>query len=153
MPKSAASVVASWKVHDLLYVTPPNMNDDWFWLHAALTKDALVVSNDELRDHHFQMLAPRGFARWKDRHRVRFRFGPWEGMDGLGEVRRRAVHLTFPDPYSRRIQRVANGLVVPLPLRGDEHRFLDGRHNADDNATPHEETYLCLRPFRPSTSE
>jgi len=28
------------------------------------------VSNDEMRDHIFQLLAPRYFLRWKQRHQV-----------------------------------------------------------------------------------
>ena len=42
------------------------MNDDWFWIHAALyCPGALFVSNDEMRDHYLQMLAPRSFLQWK----------------------------------------------------------------------------------------
>jgi hypothetical protein len=96
-----------------------------------------VVTNDEMRDHHFQMLAPRFFLRWKERHQVHFDFGEWK--DGT-----RSALLKYPERYSRRIQRVANGLVVPLPKRGDEHRYLDGIHVAQDD--PDEETYLCIRP-------
>jgi hypothetical protein len=51
----------------------------------------------------------------------------------------------FPVAYSRRIQRVEDGLVVPLAKRGDENRFLDGVHVASDDE-PAEETYLCIRP-------
>ncbi len=36
----------------------------------------MVVTNDEMRDHHFQMLSHRSFLRWKERHCVRFRIGP-----------------------------------------------------------------------------
>jgi ribonuclease P protein 3 len=83
------------------------------------------------------MLAPRSFLRWKERHQVHFDFGEWK--DG-----KRAALLFYPEMYSRRIQRVANGFAVPLPKRGDEHRYLDGTHVAHDD--PVEETYLCIRP-------
>lgn len=144
MPKWALPIVASWDQAGLLYRTPTGMNDDWFWLHAALWsgRDTLVLTNDEMRDHHFQMLAPRSFLRWKDRHQVHFKFGNWEKGP-----KQRQVHLTYPDVYSRRIQRVEDGLVVPLAKCGDEHRFLDGSHVATENE-PEEETYLCIRPRR-----
>jgi len=138
MPEWSVPIVESWS--NVLYSTPSGMNDDWFWLHAALWsgRETLVVTNDEMRDHHFQMLAPRSFLRWKERHQIHFHF---EWVEG-----KRVVELTYPERYSRRIQRVANdGLVVPLPKRGDEHRYLDGTHVAEDDH-PDEETYLCIRP-------
>jgi pentatricopeptide repeat protein len=136
-PAWAMSICKSWE--NVTFRTPSGMNDDWFWLHAALYsgRETLVITNDEMRDHHFQMLAPRSFLRWKERHQVHFDFGEWK--DGA-----RAALLTYPEIYSRRIQRVANGLVVPLPKRGDEHRYLDGTHVAQDDNE--EETYLCIRP-------
>ena len=52
--------------------------------------------------------------------------------------------LSYPDIYSRRIQRLGEDcFVVPLPKRGDENRFLDGTHEADES-TPIEETYVCI---------
>jgi ribonuclease P protein 3 len=30
-----------------------------------------VVTNDQMRDHHFCMLAPRFFLKWRERHQVR----------------------------------------------------------------------------------
>mmetsp|Transcript_21229 Transcript_21229/g.26789 ORF Transcript_21229/g.26789 Transcript_21229/m.26789 type:complete len:112 (+) Transcript_21229:2-337(+) len=97
----------------------------------------MVLSNDLMRDHHFQMLAHRSFLRWRERHQIYFDFGGWDGD-------KRKVLLTKPDVYSRRMQRVDGiGLCIPLPKRGDENRFLDGSHEADDS-TPIEETYACI---------
>ena len=55
---------------------PVSMNDDWYWLHAAVASGAQcrVVSNDELRDHHFAMMGLRAFLHWKERHIVHFDF-------------------------------------------------------------------------------
>jgi hypothetical protein len=97
-----------------------------------------VLTNDLLRDHHFQMVASRSFLRWRERHQVFFDFGKWKGSH-------REVLLKFPDPYSRRIQRVLDGLVIPLPKQGDENRYLDGAFVADTNVSE-EEMYLCIRP-------
>jgi pentatricopeptide repeat protein len=142
VPREFESLVRRWREEKVLYQTPPGMNDDWFWMHVALARPGtLMLTNDEMRDHHFQMLAPRSFLRWKERHQVHFSLGEW-----LPGKHRRKVIFTNPDPYSRRVQRVADGLVVPLPKRGDDKRFMDGVFAADDEDTPVEETYLCLRP-------
>lgn len=33
-----------------------------------------MVTNDEMRDHHFRMLSPRWFNRWKERNQIHFSF-------------------------------------------------------------------------------
>ena len=150
MPEKYLPLQREWEQQGILYRTPAGMNDDWFWLHAALKHRTLVLTNDEMRDHHFQMLAPRVFLRWKERHQVHFSFGDWNRAtwDGASNGRRgRQVELEFPAVYSRRVQRVENGLVIPLIKRGDENRFLDGSHVADEDE-PVEETYLCIRPMK-----
>ncbi|KAL7545486.1 hypothetical protein ACHAWF_008837, partial [Thalassiosira exigua] len=149
-----------------VYRTPGGMNDDWYWMHAALLsgggedcerngggerngeRGVMVVSNDEMRDHHFQMLARDSFAKWKERHRIRFDFG--RGPE-------RMVRLRYPNVYSRRIQRVegegrggdgsaaGEAIAIPLPKRGDEGRFADGVHVADDEGVPVEETYVVIQ--------
>ena len=144
MPKWASPIAEKWKGLGVLYCTPAGSNDDWFWMHAALCcgRDTLVISNDEMRDHHFQMLAYRSFLRWKERHQVHFSFGEW-----TKDCKRRQVELTYPDVYSRRIQRLNEfSLVIPLPKRGDKNRFLDGTHEADE-MYPMDETYvyICLK--------
>jgi pentatricopeptide repeat protein len=143
MPDKYRPLQERWEREKLLYKSPRGMNDDWFWLHAAYSYKSLVVTNDEMRDHHFQMLAPRTFLRWKERHHIHFDFGDWTTDEG--EQRQREVKLAWPEPYSRRIQRVDNGLVIPLAKQGDGKRFMDGAHVACDDE-PVEETYLCIRP-------
>jgi len=165
VPRKFQNLVQSWQSAGQLYTTPFGMNDDWFWLQAALHWKCLFVTNDEMRDHFFQMLAPRSFVSWKERHQVHFSFGDWvrrspdpsqeQQQQNQQSTRSRQVLLQYPEPYSRRIQRIAppdngnkdqpptTGLVIPLPKQGDENRFLDGKH-VDDSA-PTEELYLCIR--------
>jgi hypothetical protein len=96
-------------------------------------RGTMVLSNDLMRDHHFQMLAHRSFLRWQERHQVRF------DIEGG-----RKVLLEYPDVYSRRIQKLDDkSLVIPLPKQGDENRFLDGCHEADESV-PQEEAYVCI---------
>ncbi|KAL3776479.1 hypothetical protein HJC23_009278 [Cyclotella cryptica] len=143
-----------------VYRTPGGMNDDWYWMHAALLHGGknnspspppvLAVTNDEMRDHHFQMLAQGSFLRWKERHQIHFDFGAWNKRLG-----RREVLLRYPSAYSRRIQRLKTdddtgnhgeeeAIVIPLPKKGDEGRYVDGVHDADESA-PEEETYVVIR--------
>lgn len=43
-----------------------------YWMYAAVAAGhkGFMVSNDEMRDHIFQLLAPRYFHKWKQRHQV-----------------------------------------------------------------------------------
>lgn len=54
------------------FVTPYGSNDDWYWMYAAVAagSQGRLISNDEMRDHVFQLLAPRYFYKWKQRHQV-----------------------------------------------------------------------------------
>ena len=156
LPPWAGPILRRWDGNEppyhrlTVYRTPHGMNDDWFWMHAALTNggkkgapSVLAITNDEMRDHHFQMLAQGSFLRWKERHRVRFDFGAWNDR-----LQRREVLLRYPNKYSRRIQRVDDGrggaFVIPLPMKGDEGRYVDGVHVEDERASE-EETYVVVR--------
>ncbi|XP_047330674.1 proteinaceous RNase P 1, chloroplastic/mitochondrial-like [Impatiens glandulifera] len=67
-------LVEKWKNADALFSTPTGSNDDWYWLYAAIKYKCLIVTNDEMRDHLFQLLGNDFFPRWKERHQVRFSF-------------------------------------------------------------------------------
>jgi hypothetical protein len=179
-PDWAYPIIQSWDSNQVpynrltVYRTPTGMNDDWFWMHAALIhgggdsssggggdgvekttssyqQSILAITNDEMRDHHFQMLAEGSFLRWKERHQVHFDFGSWNK-----ELQRRDVLLQYPSSYSRRIQRVerdhddddgdgtSDAFVIPLPKKGDERRFADGLHVAEDGV-PDEEMYIVIQ--------
>ncbi|KAI7987387.1 hypothetical protein LOK49_LG13G00566 [Camellia lanceoleosa] len=68
------ALVEKWKNADALYATPTGSNDDWYWLYAAIKFKCLLVTNDEMRDHLFQLLGNDFFPKWKERHQVHFRF-------------------------------------------------------------------------------
>ena len=69
-------LLSRWRERGVLFSSPAKHNDDWYWLYAAMASgdSCRVVSNDEMRDHHFGMMTPRNFLRWKERHVVRFTF-------------------------------------------------------------------------------
>ncbi|KAK3034331.1 hypothetical protein RJ639_032229 [Escallonia herrerae] len=62
------ALVDKWKNADALYATPTGSNDDWYWLYAAIKFKCLLVTNDEMRDHLFQLLGNDFFPKWKERH-------------------------------------------------------------------------------------
>ncbi|RVW15724.1 Proteinaceous RNase P 1, chloroplastic/mitochondrial [Vitis vinifera] len=39
-----------------------------YWLYAAVNCNCLLVTNDEMRDHLFQLLGTSFFPRWKEKH-------------------------------------------------------------------------------------
>ncbi|KAK9269421.1 hypothetical protein L1049_001194 [Liquidambar formosana] len=67
-------LIEKWKNADALYATPTGSNDDWYWLYAAIKFKCLIVTNDEMRDHTFQLLGNDFFPKWKERHQVHFSF-------------------------------------------------------------------------------
>ncbi|KAF2304848.1 hypothetical protein GH714_039164 [Hevea brasiliensis] len=68
------ALTEKWKNADALYATPTGSNDDWYWLYAAIKFKCLIVTNDEMRDHTFQLLGNDFFPKWKERHQVHFSF-------------------------------------------------------------------------------
>jgi hypothetical protein len=52
-------IIQRWQQEKIVYASPGGANDDWFWLYAAVVLRCHIVSNDEMRDHHFLMLSPR----------------------------------------------------------------------------------------------
>ncbi|KAL5572640.1 hypothetical protein UlMin_022237 [Ulmus minor] len=68
------ALLDKWRNADALYATPTGSNDDWYWLYAAIKFKCLLVTNDEMRDHTFQLLGNDFFPKWKERHQVRFNF-------------------------------------------------------------------------------
>lgn len=100
IPPEYVGLVRGWRERGLLLVVPYRNNDDWFWLFTTVFKGGrtLLVTNDEMRDHHFQMLSQRTFLRWKERHQAYFSFGGHERGGG------RSVKIEAPAVYSRCIQ-------------------------------------------------
>lgn len=41
-----------------------------YWLYAAAKLKCLLVTNDEMRDHIFELLSTSFFQKWKQRHQV-----------------------------------------------------------------------------------
>jgi proteinaceous RNase P len=57
LPEYARPIIAGWRKQGQLYSCALRNNDDWYWLYAAVKSGerSLLVSNDEMRDHHFGM--------------------------------------------------------------------------------------------------
>ncbi|KAK3010732.1 hypothetical protein RJ639_011285 [Escallonia herrerae] len=81
-------LLEDWKKSGSLYATPAGSNDDWYWLYAAVSCKCLLVTNDEMRDHLFQLLGTSFFPRWKEKHQVRL------------TVSRNGPKFHMPPPYS-----------------------------------------------------
>ncbi|CAH0487404.1 unnamed protein product [Peronospora farinosa] len=105
VPLEYRAHIAEWRACHKMFNCQPGNNDDWYWLYAAvkLGGRTLMVSNDEMRDHHFQMIHNRAFGRWKERHQVHY------------QVHGHRVTVNEPLPYSERPQHI--GDVWHFPSR------------------------------------
>ncbi|CAB1119970.1 unnamed protein product [Ectocarpus sp. CCAP 1310/34] len=115
----AKEIYKRWKEADMIQSCAPKNNDDWYWLYAAVYTggSVLVLTNDEMRDHHFSMLSHRSFQRWKERHQARFYFGDWKGEGGDDDERE--VITEEPRSYSKRTQKGVDSWHVPLERSRD----------------------------------
>jgi proteinaceous RNase P len=76
-------------------------------------KDGLLVSNDEMRDHIFQLLAPKYFYKWKQRHQVKYTF-LWPEYEAPP-----MVSCTYPPPFTTCLQQLSCGSWV-FPVAGEK---------------------------------
>ncbi|KAD3067339.1 hypothetical protein E3N88_35219 [Mikania micrantha] len=117
-----------WKESGALYVTPQGSNDDWYWLYAAISSKCLLVTNDEMRDHLFELLGTSFFPRWKEKHQVRL------------SVTRNGLKFHMPPPYSIVIQESEQGSWHIPTVTGDDietRRQWWGFHNDDTSYHMH----------------
>ncbi|PON41394.1 Protein-only RNase P, C-terminal [Parasponia andersonii] len=121
---SHRKLVKEWVDNGVLYTTPNGSNDDWYWLYATVKLKCLLVTNDEMRDHIFELLGSSFFLKWKERHQVRYTF-----VKGN-------LQLQMPPPYSSVIQESEKG-TWHVPVAGD---------CTEDS----EKTWLCIT--RPSVN-
>lgn len=102
-------LLETWKKAGALYSTPLGSNDDWYWLYAAVSSKCLLVTNDEMRDHLFELLGNNFFPRWKEKHQVRLK----PSNEGL-------LTLHMPPPYSIVIQESEQGSWHVPTVTGDD---------------------------------
>lgn len=106
-PRSS-NIIEGWISDNVLYSTPHGSNDDWYWLYAAVSCKCLLVTNDEMRDHIFELLGNSFFPKWKERHQVHFTFS----ANGL--------ELLMPPPYSTVLQESQSGCWHIPQTGGDD---------------------------------
>ncbi|KAI9081551.1 hypothetical protein K1719_036437 [Acacia pycnantha] len=95
--QSSRKLVEEWRDNGALYTTPNGSNDDWYWLYAAVKLRCLLLTNDEMRDHIFELIGSSFFSQWKERHQVHYTF-----VKGN-------LKLLMPPPYSCVIQESEKG--------------------------------------------
>ncbi|CAL1367123.1 unnamed protein product [Linum trigynum] len=110
--------IEEWKENGALYTTPHGSNDDWYWLYAAVKLRCLLVTNDEMRDHIFELLGSSFFLKWKERHQVKYTFA------------KGTLKLQMPAPFSVVIQESEKG-SWHVPLAGSD---------SEESA----QTWLCI---------
>jgi len=130
-PGTALHMVRTWKELGVLVAVPPYDCDDWYWLYAALDSKirgrdhVQVVSNDQMRDHHWRMDSARQFLQWQDRHMTRLSLQFGEDTDGLVELK-----LYPPRPYSlcAQVAEDAGAWHFPVPaIRSRAEQIQSGR--------------------------
>ncbi|KAF8646853.1 hypothetical protein HU200_065658 [Digitaria exilis] len=105
-------LIETWKSNGALYTTPSGSNDDWYWLYAAIKLNRLLVTNDEMRDHIFELLGSSFFPKWKQRHRVKYTFNKGKAV------------LLMPPPYSSEIQESEMGSWhMPMEEKSGDERI------------------------------
>eukprot|EP01025_Chloroclados_australasicus_P036434 TRINITY_DN3714_c0_g2_i1.p1 TRINITY_DN3714_c0_g2~~TRINITY_DN3714_c0_g2_i1.p1 ORF type:complete len:609 (-),score=61.33 TRINITY_DN3714_c0_g2_i1:438-2264(-) len=103
VPQNKA-ILEKLKKQNKLFITPKGSNDDWFWLYAVVkaAEKGYLVSNDELRDHIFELIRPKYFLKWKDRHQIHYRFQ----VQGKSP---KCMVLDHPPNYTTCVQELKNG--------------------------------------------
>ena len=99
----ASEFLSELRREKMIYAAPPGSNDDWYWMYASVNaaEGGLLLSNDEMRDHIFQLLAPKYFQKWKQRHQYRYKIDETGKMD-----------VFPPPPFTMCVQQLENGCWV-----------------------------------------
>ncbi|KPI83043.1 hypothetical protein ABL78_7942 [Leptomonas seymouri] len=122
-----------WNAMGALLPSPGFLNDDYCWLYAVLTRqDSCIISNDQMRDHHFCMLQPRFFVRWRQRHRITY------SVMFNRVSRTTALRIHFPRAYSVWVQQACGTGAAAAAQRHWHVPYLAGidiMHQATNQTT------------------
>ncbi|KAK8819899.1 hypothetical protein WA538_002002 [Blastocystis sp. DL] len=104
-PQSLATMETLQKRQQLVFVKEGS-NDDWYWLHAALTSPSrMFVTNDRMRDHLFHAEEEEtSFRVFREERQIRYTISPVNNR----------VSFHFPLGYSICVQETKNGFHLPL---------------------------------------
>ena len=97
-----------------LWQTPTGSNDDWYWLYGtvAARHRGVLISNDHMRDHIFELLRPRYFRKWRAHHQ--FAYDVYSPVPGAPPTE---SALLPPPVFTTCVQPIAasGAWMVPLP--------------------------------------
>ena len=101
-------IVDKLQRENMLYVTPPGSDDDWYWIYATVNEErkspSYVITNDLMRDHRLAFLEPRAFFRWRSNQVIHFEFNKAAVFDQPDPE----IYLIPPENFPREIQRTEN---------------------------------------------
>lgn len=107
-PAENERFLLEWKRDGAVLSSPVFLNDDYCWMYAVLSQPhACMISNDQMRDHHFGVLQPRFFLRWRQRHRITYKAMYSKTLKTISLV------LNVPRVYSVWVQQTRAGRTPP----------------------------------------
>lgn len=112
-----------------LYFAPKDSNDDWFWLWGAVhgREKTVLLTNDLMRDHKFNMGLSKGFGHlvqsrffgeWTKAHVLRYNFS-YDKAKGRNVY----AHVHYPLPFSHFTQNVGQHFWM-VPIANEERGWL-----------------------------
>eukprot|EP00878_Enallax_costatus_P025310 GHUV01027077.1.p1 GENE.GHUV01027077.1~~GHUV01027077.1.p1 ORF type:complete len:260 (+),score=70.86 GHUV01027077.1:968-1747(+) len=98
------------------HIAPAGSNDDWYWMYAAVMarEKGMLVSNDLLRDHVWNLLRPKHMLKWTQRHIIRFHFN----------FEKTEAYLKYPSPYTPCVQYNEDKGVWMVPCADRDGQWL-----------------------------
>jgi len=94
MSKFQNMLYNNWVRNNQVYITPVGINDDIFWLYTSLYSSAYIITNDRMRDHHFNIDYNK-IVKWKKKNIINYEIN-----------QKKSPKLFFPKKYSETFQNI-----------------------------------------------
>jgi len=109
MSKSQNMLYKNWMKNNQIYITPVGINDDIFWLYTSLYSSSYIITNDRMRDHHFN-ISYNKIVKWKKKNIINY------------EISKNLPKLFFPKKYSETFQNL-NKYTCFFPFNNKENKL------------------------------
>lgn len=110
MTKFQNLIYNNWKKNNEVYITPIGINDDIFWLYTSLYSSAYIITNDRMRDHHFNIDYNK-IVKWKKKYIINYEI-----------LQKNVPKLFFPKNYSETFQNI-NKYTWFIPFKDEENKL------------------------------